>query len=159
MRDKDLGNFSAGSMRQREHLDEATVACWVTFCAAAIRLLILFAAGQASGISQTIVWTCGAGRGARSRRRGRPPADGVILVMRYPGHSPSCPTRLAHTDRDRHPIRMQSWPAPVEQPPRDDRGIEIGCWRWAVGEPMPGFRLVPAACDHLVAQIGRLASG
>src|SRR4051812_11829959 len=46
MRDKDLGNFSAGSMRQREHLDEAMVACWVTFCAAAIRLLILFAAGH-----------------------------------------------------------------------------------------------------------------
>src|SRR3954452_15780303 len=46
MRDKDLGNFSAGSMRQREHLDEAMVACWVTFCAAAMRLLILFAAGH-----------------------------------------------------------------------------------------------------------------
>src|SRR3954463_5000440 len=78
--------------------------------------------------------------------------------MRYPGHSPSCPTRLAHTDPDRHPIRMQSWPAHVEQPPRDDRGIEIGCWRWAVGEPMPGFRLVPAACDHLVAWIRQESS-
>lgn len=111
---------------------------------------ITFVKGSVAGkryiADKTIVWTCGADRGARSRRRGRPPADGVILVMRYPGHSPSCPTRLAHTDRDRHPIRMQSWPAHVEQPPRDDRGIEIGCWRWAVGEPMPGFRLVPAAC-------------
>jgi len=26
-------------MRQREHLNEATVACWVTFCAEAIRAL------------------------------------------------------------------------------------------------------------------------
>src|SRR3954468_2317638 len=40
MREEDLGDFSAGSMRQWEHLDEATVACWVTFCAEAIRLLI-----------------------------------------------------------------------------------------------------------------------
>src|SRR4051812_46926666 len=46
MRDKDLGNFSAGSMRQREHLDEATVACWVTFCAAAIRTKVLIVAQQ-----------------------------------------------------------------------------------------------------------------
>src|SRR3954454_1358334 len=45
MRDKDLGNFSAGSMRQREHLDEATVACWVTFCAEAIRAGSLIVAG------------------------------------------------------------------------------------------------------------------
>ena len=46
MREEDLGNFSAGSMRQREHLDEATVACWVTFCAEAIRPLTLFVALQ-----------------------------------------------------------------------------------------------------------------
>jgi hypothetical protein len=44
MREEDLGNCSAGSMRQREHLDEAMVACWVTFCAEAIRPLTLFAA-------------------------------------------------------------------------------------------------------------------
>src|SRR3954469_25726761 len=44
MREEDLGNFSAGGMRQREHLDEATVACWVTFCAEAIRLPILIVA-------------------------------------------------------------------------------------------------------------------
>src|SRR3954471_10758182 len=48
MREEDLGDFSAGSMRQREHLDEATVACWVTFCAEAIRLLIQFVALQSS---------------------------------------------------------------------------------------------------------------
>src|SRR3954451_15722969 len=46
MREEDLGNFGAGSMRQREHLDDATVACWVTFCAEAIRPLTLFAAPQ-----------------------------------------------------------------------------------------------------------------
>jgi hypothetical protein len=42
--EESLGNFSAGNMRQREHLDEATVACWVTFSGEAIRLPILIAA-------------------------------------------------------------------------------------------------------------------
>src|SRR5438105_13517299 len=46
MREEGLGNFSAGNMRQREHLDEATVACWVTFSGEAIRLPILIAALQ-----------------------------------------------------------------------------------------------------------------
>jgi hypothetical protein len=41
-----LGNFSAGNIRQREHLDEATVACWVTFSGEAIRPLTLFVAPQ-----------------------------------------------------------------------------------------------------------------
>src|SRR3954471_14788784 len=36
----------AGSMRQQEHFDEATAACWVTFCSEAIRPLTLFAAPQ-----------------------------------------------------------------------------------------------------------------
>src|SRR4051795_11680565 len=44
VREEDLGNFSAGSMRQREHLDEAMVVRWVTFYAEAIRPLTLFAA-------------------------------------------------------------------------------------------------------------------
>jgi hypothetical protein len=83
---------------------------------------ITFVKGSVAGkryiADKTIVWTCGADRGARSRRRGRPPADGVILVIGNPGHSPSCPAR------------------PVSQ-----TGIGI-----LKGEPMPGFRLVPAAC-------------
>src|SRR3954463_441464 len=37
LKEEGLGNFSAGSMRQWEHFDEATVACRVTFCAEAIR--------------------------------------------------------------------------------------------------------------------------
>src|ERR1700730_10841806 len=46
IREEGLGNFSAGNMRQREHLDEATVACWVTFSGEAIRLPIQIAALQ-----------------------------------------------------------------------------------------------------------------
>jgi len=45
--EESLGNFSAGNMRQREHLDEATVACWVTFSGEAIRPLTLFVAPHA----------------------------------------------------------------------------------------------------------------
>src|SRR3954471_17485342 len=44
LKEEGLGNFSAGSMRQWEHFDEATVACWVTFCAEAIRPPTLIAA-------------------------------------------------------------------------------------------------------------------
>jgi hypothetical protein len=35
-----------GSMRQREHLNEATAACWVAFSGEAIRPLTLFVAPQ-----------------------------------------------------------------------------------------------------------------
>src|SRR3954454_2118342 len=38
----------AGSMRQQEHLDEATAACWVTFCSEAIRTKVLIVAQHAA---------------------------------------------------------------------------------------------------------------
>src|SRR4051794_41102771 len=38
----------AGSMRQQEHLDEATAACWVTFCSEAIRTKVLIVAQHRS---------------------------------------------------------------------------------------------------------------
>jgi hypothetical protein len=41
----------AGNMRQQEHFDEATAACWVTFCAEAIRPLTLFAAPHLTMLS------------------------------------------------------------------------------------------------------------
>src|SRR3954471_23027347 len=64
--EEDLGNFSAGNMRQREHLDEATVACWVTFCAAAIRLPILIVALQ-QGVHSAASLRNRNGRAARAR--------------------------------------------------------------------------------------------
>src|SRR3954449_2227205 len=53
IREEDLGNFSAGSMKQREHLDEATVACWVTFCAEAIRSRLLIVALHFGAVAKT----------------------------------------------------------------------------------------------------------
>ena len=45
-------------MRQREHLDEATAACWVTFCAEAIRTKVLIVA-QHPTAPATATWSNG----------------------------------------------------------------------------------------------------
>src|SRR4051794_15924133 len=72
----------AGSMRQQEHLDEATAACWVTFCSEAIRTKVLIVAQHRPLL--------GGGFGAWLLRRA-----GLLVPLRHSliGHSAGQPNR------------------------------------------------------------------